>query len=382
MATPVTGLSPAGWVCAVLFGLAALPPTACTGNTTNEVIVSKSEHAASPETAKPSFRVHQWQRDPRNPILPPGGGAFDVGCCMNPFVLRRGDDYWLFYAGADATGHRRICLAIAPVNNLTQWKRLGPLFDNGQAGAFDDHWCVLPCVHRIGNRWHLYYTGHSTKGSGLQSFWGIGLATSDDLLHWTKYSPDPVLLGDGFPQWSGNRGIAGGARIMELPQTDGRTLYRMYYTLATGSPSKDLLVDQAKQAVIAHSYDGIQWSDRRVVLMPRRDAAYENAATIALNVWRTASGYRAIYAGIGTQFGAYSICEAASKDGLTWERGKPGENLALPPTGSGWESHMTEYPNIIEENGKLRLFYCGNGYGTTGIGTALADPIEPLVPSP
>lgn len=37
---------------------------------------------------------------------------------------------------------------------------------------------------------------------------------------------------------------------------------------------------------------------------------------------------------------------------------------------------MTEYPNVIEENGKLRLFYSGNGYGSTGIGAALADPLD------
>jgi hypothetical protein len=27
------------------------------------------------------------------------------------------------------------------------------------------------------------------------------------------------------------------------------------------------------------------------------------------------------------------------------------------------------------ENGKRRLFYCGNGYGTTTIGTAVAEPL-------
>ncbi len=42
-----------------------------------------------------------------------------------------------------------------------------------------------------------------------------------------------------------------------------------------------LLVDQAKQSVVAHSWDGIEWFDRRVVLQPRLDAPYENAATIA-----------------------------------------------------------------------------------------------------
>jgi len=321
--------------------------------------------------------IHQWQRDPRNPVFPPGPAPFDVSACMNPFVLRRDDEYWMFYAGGNADGRKLICLAIARVDDLTNWRRLGPLFDFGAPGAFDEMWCVLPCVHRFGNKWHLYYSSLSAdKNAGLQGFRGIGLAVSDDLLNWKRYSTEPVLLGDGFPEWPNNRGIAGGGPIIEIPQPDGRILYRMYYTLATGSPSKDLLVDQAKQAVVAHSFDGIQWFDKQVVLRPRAEAAYENAATIALNIWKTRKRYRAIYAGIGTKFGAYSICEAVSRDGLVWERGEPGVNLALTPAGDGWESQMTEYPNIIEENDRLRLFYCGNGYGRTGIGTALAEPVE------
>lgn len=335
-----------------------------------------SAPAHSAESEQP-FEVHRWQRDERNPVLPPGPASFDVGCCMNPFALRRGDEYWLYYAGADAQGRRRICLATAPVDRLTEWKRHGPLFDLGGKGAFDETWCVLPCVHRIGDRWRLYYTGRSSQSkAGLQSFYGMGLATSDDLLNWKKHSPEHLLTGDGFAEWPNNRGIAGGGRIVELPGEGGRTLYRMYYTLPTGTPSKELRVDQAKQSVIAHSYDGLEWFDKRVVLRPREEAAYENAATIALNIWKTRTRWRAIYAGIGTQFGAYSICEAVSNDGLTWSRGKPGENLALAPTGKGWESKMTEYPNVIAENGKLRLFYCGNGYGVTGIGTAVADMLD------
>ena len=324
---------------------------------------------------KTGFQVHVWQRDSRNPVLPPGGGTFDAGACMNPFIVRQGDDYYLFYAGADKKGTRRICLAIAPVTDVTQWKRLGPLFDVGAKGSFDETWCVLPVVHKIGNKWHLYYTGRSNAGGGLQAFYGMGLATSDDLVKWTKHSTNYVLTGDGFPQWPRNRGIAGGGMIMELPQADGKILYRMYYTLPTGVPGKSLAVNQAKQAVIAHSYDGLTWFDKRVVLQPRPEVRYEDAATIALNVWKTKAGYRAIYAAIGTQFGAYSICEASSADSLVWERGAPGENLALPPAGKGWDGKMTEYPHVVQENGKLRLFYCGDGYGRTGIGTALADPL-------
>lgn len=116
---------------------------------------------------KSVFRVHQWEAHPANPVFPPGGMADDVGCCMNPFVLRQGDEYWLFYGGGDAQGARRICLAIASVGNVTQWRRLGPLFDLGGKGAFDECWCVLPCVHRIGGVWHLYYTGRSADGGAV-----------------------------------------------------------------------------------------------------------------------------------------------------------------------------------------------------------------------
>ena len=334
----------------------------------------ESVHGAA---APKPFQVHDWKRDPRNPVLPPGDNDFDRNRCMNPFVVTREDtgEYWMFYAGADAKRRHRICLATCPIEDVANWTRHGPLFDVGGKGDFDELWCVLPCVHRIGDKWHLYYTGRGSSGDGLQAFSGIGLAVSDDLIHWEK-TGDVVLRGDGFPDWPDNKGIAGGGPIIELPQSDGRVLYRMYYTLATGRPGKTLQINQAKQSVVAHSYDGIKWADKRVVLRPRAEAEYENAATIALNVWPVKGGWRAIYAGIGTRFGAYSICEASSRDGLTWNRGKPDENLALAPGEAPWENKMVEYPHVVREGSKLRIFYCGNGYGTTGIGTALADPVE------
>ena len=320
------------------------------------------------------FRVHQWQRDTRNPILPPGGGSFDTDRCMNPFIVTRNGEYWLYYGGSDRKGRHTICLATCPIDDLTAWKRHGPVLEPGGRGSFDELWTVLPCVHRFGDKWHMYYSSLSAdRGAGLQAFRGIGLATSDDLLNWKKVSDEPVLLGDGFDEWADNKGIAGGGPIIELPQADGRTLYRMNYTLANGRPSRDLRINQAKQSVIAHSYDGITWTDRRVVLRPREEATYENAATIALNPWQLEDGtWRAMYAGIGTRFGAYSICEAASEDGLNWYRGAPGENLSLPPGTAKWENKMTEYPHVVDDGDRLRLFYCGNGYGTTGIGTAVA----------
>jgi predicted GH43/DUF377 family glycosyl hydrolase len=319
------------------------------------------------------FEVHRWQRDPRNPVFPPQE-SFDISACMNPFVLRHGDEYWMYYAGGDREGRRRICLAIAPADDVARWRRLGPILDLGAPDSFDEDWCVLPCLHQFGDTWHLYYTGRADRsGVGLQSFRGIGVATSTDLLTWRKHPANPVLRGDGFARWPTNAGIAGAGSIIDLG--DGRV--RMHYTLSTGTGNgEDLFTVQAKQSVCAHSTDGITWTDKRILLEPRRDADYENAGVIGLFTWKTPGRYRALYSAIGTRFGMYSICEAVSDDGLTWDRGNPSDNLSLAPTGTGWESAMVEYPCVIREGDHLRLFYCGNCYGHTGIGTATAEALD------
>jgi hypothetical protein len=85
------------------------------------------------------------------------------------------------------------------------------------------------------------------------------------------------------------------------------------------------------------------------------------------------------YSAIGTRWGAYSICYAESEDGVQWRRGGHyGDNLQLSPAGNGWERQMVEYPSVVREGGRHRLFYCGNGYGGTGIGTAVSAPLRAM----
>ena len=60
-------------------------------------------------------------------------------------------------------------------------------------------------------------------------------------------------------------------------------------------------------------------------------------------------------------------------DGIHWCRGRDyGSNLQLTPRGNGWERQMVEYPSVVKEGDRLRMVYCGNGYGRTGIGTAIS----------
>ncbi|NRA38340.1 MAG: hypothetical protein HRU15_09385 [Planctomycetes bacterium] len=321
------------------------------------------------------FMHLDWQRHPDNPILPPGpAGSYDSKCCMNPCVVKVGDIYRLYYAGADENQNRRICLAESTVDRPLEFERKGVILDVGAEGAFDCNWCVLPTVHRFGDKWHLYYTGNNGDWSlGLQSFAGIGLALSDDGINFEKYSDAPIILGNQTQRFPDNRGIAGG-KIVEDVLADGSIRYRYYHTLTVGHPDPDLKINQEKHAAVCHSMDGINWTDHRVVLSPRPEVPKEDAAATGGPVWRDGNLYRMLYCGIGSKWGAYSISEAVSDDGYDWYRGDGEENLSLAPDpDSSWESEMVEYPFVIKEGNQLRLFYCGNDYGATGIGTAVAS---------
>jgi predicted GH43/DUF377 family glycosyl hydrolase len=317
----------------------------------------------------------EWIRDDRNPILPPVSETFDSNRCMNPWVIATDGEYRLFYSGGDKTGRQRIGMATAPVGSLGKWKRSGPLFETGPAGAFDARWCVLPHVVQMAdNRWHLYYTGNAGRGSGLSAFPGMGLATSSDGVTWTRSNDGPVLASSGNAGDPDAIGIAGGS-VIRVINRDGEGQWRFYYTgcPTTGKPHA---LNQQKTICLAVSNDGIKWTKRGAVMLRDSRRAYEDIGVAGPVVHQQKDGtFRMWYSAIGTKWGYYSICYAESDDGIHWSRGvSEGDNLQLIPNDKGWEALMVEYPSVIREGNRLRLFYCGNGYGRTGIGTAISKP--------
>ncbi|MDF2724950.1 MAG: hypothetical protein K0Q59_4625 [Paenibacillus sp.] len=318
-----------------------------------------------------------WVRDARNPILPPQPGSdYDCGGCMNPWIIQEGDRYYLYYAGWGADRHRRICLATAPAGQAGEWERQGPALPLGEHGEFDGNWCVLPHVIKLDEReWRLYYTGNSGIGTGLDMFPGLGMAFSEDGKQFAKHDRNPIIARTGQEGDPDQQGIAGGS-VIQARLPDGTVQWRFYYT---GCPTlgKDVFLNQQKRICLAISQDGIEWEKQGAIMQRDPLHDYENVAVAGPVVQQLADGsYRMWYSAIGTRWGFYSICYAESDDGITWNRGTHyGDNLQLGPrhgTGGNWESMMVEYPSVIEEDGRLRLFYTGNNYGLTGIGTAVS----------
>lgn len=70
---------------------------------------------------------------------------------------------------------------------------------------------------------------------------------------------------------------------------------------------------------------------------------------------------------------SYRIKKSISEDGLKW---KKINNLELDVSkDNGWDNFMVCYPFIVQKEKKFIMFYNGNGFGKTGIGYAIKEPI-------
>jgi beta-fructofuranosidase len=108
--------------------------------------------------------------------------------------------YHLFYLqaprslGATARRHHNATIGHAVSDDLTNWTVLPTALRPGPAGSWDDLATWTGSVIAHAGCWHMLYTGINRSERGLIQ--RIGLATSNDLISWTKYPNNPVLEAD------------------------------------------------------------------------------------------------------------------------------------------------------------------------------------------
>src|SRR6202521_6183779 len=116
-----------------------------------------------------------------------GGGVED------PRLQKVGETYYLTYTGynnVDATadkGNAQLCLATS--TDLVHWQRQGVIIPSYQ-GKWNVKWtksgAIVPT--QINGKYWMYYLGDA-RGKDSQ----MGVAYSDDLLHWTEALDHPVM---------------------------------------------------------------------------------------------------------------------------------------------------------------------------------------------
>ncbi len=117
-----------------------------------------------------------------------GGGVED------PRLVKIGETYYLTYTGYNNVddhvsdrGNAQLCLATS--NDLVHWQRQGILLPSYQ-GRWNVKWTKSGAIlnEKINGKYWMYFLGDA-KGRDTQ----MGIAYSEDLVHWTEALDHPIL---------------------------------------------------------------------------------------------------------------------------------------------------------------------------------------------
>ena len=116
-------------------------------------------------------------------------GSFDERAVADPYVIRAGDQFYLFYLGQDRARRQSIGLARSPDGITWEKLRSNPVIEPGGPGSFDENGVGEPAVWASGGQWWMLYTGRDKNERRH-----LGLARSADGVGWERV-PDFVVSG-------------------------------------------------------------------------------------------------------------------------------------------------------------------------------------------
>lgn len=137
-------------------------------------------------------------------------------------VARFNGKYWMSYIGGGSRGYETppISIGIAStrgeINQVCEWSALpNPVLTSGDKDCswWDNEVMYKSSVIRdksktLGHPFVMFYNAKGGKSDTARSAERIGIAVSDDMIHWKRYGKNPVL--------DHHRGITGDAQIRKI----------------------------------------------------------------------------------------------------------------------------------------------------------------------
>jgi len=233
-----------------------------------------------------------------------------------------------------------------------------PVLDIGSAGSFSDSGVLTSSLLQQGDDLYLYYSAYQ-KCSKVPYLIMSGVALSSDGGHtfrklssaplldrvdgeiFVRSSPAVMQDGDGFHVWFSSD--AGQGWI--AADDKSRPSYDMKY-MRVDTPA--------------------DWPRAQGAVSIALQGDDEHGITRA-SFWKEDQLYKSIYA-IRSRSKGYRLGYAESADGEHFVR--KDDEVGIDVSEHGWDSEMITFPERFARGDRVYLFYCGNGYGTAGMGYA------------
>ncbi|MGC3940412.1 hypothetical protein ACOTTU_21640 [Roseobacter sp. EG26] len=282
-----------------------------------------------------------------------------------PTPLLYDDRVRVFYADRFSDGRSYTTYVDLERGNLSNmiYAHKKPILDFGAPGTFDDDGVMPSCALRRDGQVYLYYSGWN-RGMTVPYRNSVGIAVSDDDgTTFRRLYEGPVLERCPTEPY-----IAVTPTI--LKEGD---LWRMWYISGVRWVDVNGKYEPVYVIKYASSRDGISWDRPNHLCIP---PSHDTEAFSHPNVVKDGDLYRMWYCFRNSHdyrdgAGAYRIGYAESSDGLDWTR--MDDKGGLQTTGEGWEATMTCYPYALQIDGRIHMFYNGNGFGRSGFGYAILE---------
>jgi predicted GH43/DUF377 family glycosyl hydrolase len=132
-----------------------------------------------------------WSKLPE-PVLTGGPrGSWDERDVADPYVIRAGGAYYLYYLGMDRARRQRLGVAVSADGVRWHKWRSNPILELGAPGAFDEAGLGEPAVWASPGWYWMLYPGRDRHENRR-----IGLARSRDGVRWNRVSESAVIAGD------------------------------------------------------------------------------------------------------------------------------------------------------------------------------------------
>lgn len=288
-----------------------------------------------------------------NPILETQENIDGLSLAAGNCLVDSDDEIVLFYYSHSDKG---LTIFSSRSSNGTDFSSNSdePSLEPGEMGSWDDGGVsIFPnCIVQIQDGTYLmYYTGHKL-GSDIYHSGQIGIATSTDLVNWTKSSSNPIISPSrsGWDSWA----VFEPSVIYSWNNFGKPDAYRMWY----GGSNTNLRFEIG----YAYSDDGIEWTKHTgnpVISYSNTDLDFDGYSIEVHSVTKMGNGYVLLYEAVQNEFPSpFSVGLAYSRDGIAWKKSSLNPILEAGGVGS-WDQMGAYHPALFLADDGYRIYYVG-----------------------
>lgn len=298
-----------------------------------------------------------WTKNPTNLVLSKILNQYEGIAIGSPSVISDNDTLKMLYAAGGVDTKGRISYAYSlDGTHWTNYNAATPIFDVSSDGNWDSHFLDTPDWLKDNMGYKLYYFGDRDNNSIGGA---IGLAESDDGIHWNRVGTEPILSPGNSGEWD--------ELYIESPSVlyDGTT-YFMWYS--------GINANYKVSIGVATSPDGIHWTKNNgnPVIDTDSDYSWEGLSVATPTIIKKDEHFEMWYCGASYHdfldndvIDTIKIGYATSLDGLTWTKyaKNPIMDTYTPPYAEN-EERGPWTPDVIFKDETYYMWYeTAHGFG-------------------